>query len=331
MPVPLVAGLDAGSMGENTTRRPMSPPIPLEIEGLSRRFGSVEALSEVSLSVPERSIYAFLGPNGAGKTTAIRCILGLIRTNSGRIRIGGHDLHRQRTRALASVGAVVETPALFPNLTGRENLSLTARVLGQDRKEVDRVLNITEMSHAADRRVGQYSLGMRQRIGIARALLGRPRLLILDEPANGLDPAGIRDMRRLVKSLPEQENTTVFMSSHLLSEVEQTATHVSLMKSGTSVFSGSLDDLAALQPTHVRLRAAEAEKVSSLATGLGYSMAPEGDALVLTREAVIDDKDVAVLNKALVEAGVPVHEIRLAKAGLEEIFLSMAHDEKEAA
>lgn len=305
----------------------MSSPLPLEITGLSRRFGAVEALRDVTLSVPEGSIYAFLGPNGAGKTTAIRCMLGLIQANGGEVRIAGHDLRRKRTKALASVGAVVETPALFPNLTGRENLALTARVLGHDKAEIDRVLDVTEMSHAADRRVGQYSLGMRQRVGIARALLGRPRLLILDEPSNGLDPAGIRDMRSLIKALPERENTTVFMSSHLLSEVEQTATHVSLMRTGSTLFSGSLDELAALQPTTIRLKADVAASAEQIASDAGFTLAMEDDALVLTRGNEITLDTVAELNRTLVAADIAVHELRLAKSGLEEIFLKMAHDE----
>ena len=308
----------------------MSSPLPLEIKNLSRRFGAVQALRDVTLSVPEGSIYAFLGPNGAGKTTAIRCMLGLIRAHGGEVRIAGHDLRGKRTKALASVGAVVETPALFPNLTGRENLALTARVLGHDKMEIDRVLDVTDMSQAADRRVGQYSLGMRQRIGIARALLGRPRLLILDEPSNGLDPAGIRDMRGLIKALPERENTTVFMSSHLLSEVEQTATHVSLMRTGSTLFSGSLDELAALQPTTIRLKADPTAQAEQIARNAGFGVAFDDETLVLTRDADITVDRIAALNRALVGADIAVHELRLAKSGLEEIFLKMAHDEKGA-
>ncbi|MBO6796944.1 ATP-binding cassette domain-containing protein [Maricaulis sp.] len=308
----------------------MSSPLPLEIKGLSRRFGAVQALRDVTLNVPEGSIYAFLGPNGAGKTTAIRCMLGLIQANGGEVRIAGHDLRRKRTKALASVGAVVETPALFPNLTGRENLALTARVLGHEKAEIDRVLDVTEMSHAAERRVGQYSLGMRQRVGIARALLGRPRLLVLDEPSNGLDPAGIRDMRSLIKALPERENTTVFMSSHLLSEVEQTATHVSLMRAGSTLFSGSLDELAALQPTTIRLKADPASGAEQIASNAGFSTAKEDDTLVLTRDEDITLDTIAELNRTLIAADIAVHELRLAKSGLEEIFLKMAHDETPA-
>ena len=304
----------------------MSAPLPLEIENLSRSFGPVHALRDVTLSVPPGSIYAFLGPNGAGKTTAIRCIVGLIRNDAGTVRIAGHDLRKQRTRALASVGAVVETPALFPNLTGRENLALTARVLNHDRAEVERVLEVTEMREAADRRVGQYSLGMRQRIGIARALLGQPRLLILDEPSNGLDPAGIRDMRSLIKALPERENTTVFMSSHLLSEVEQTATHVSLMRKGSTLFSGSLDALAALQPASILIKASPRQEVVDLLENAGFDVAVRDESLQLTHASETGPDTVAGLNRSLVEAGVDVHELRLSKAGLEEIFLRMAHD-----
>lgn len=304
---------------------------PLEIQALGHRFGDFEALKRVSLSVPPRSVFGFLGPNGAGKTTTIRCLLGLLRAQTGSIRIDGHDVLTQRRQALASVGAVVETPALFPNLTGRENLEVTRRILKIDTGAVDRALDIIDMRDAADRRVGHYSLGMRQRLGLARALLARPRLLVLDEPTNGLDPAGIRDMRTLIKALPEREDTTVFMSSHLLSEVELTATHAGLMKAGEIVFEGSLNDLAERQPSQVRLETDDDTRASEIAIARGFDVHPrDGSGLALSSNTPIDRDRTAALNTALVEAGLQVSTLLLERGDLETVFMSLTGAIEEA-
>ncbi len=191
------------------------------------------------MNVPRRAIYGFLGANGAGKTTTLRLVLGLLRPNAGEVRLFG----RRARGTLEGVGALIETPSPYPHLSGRENLDLTRRLLRLDRAEIDRVLAVVEMAGAADKRVGRYSLGMRQRLGIARALLGRPRLLILDEPTNGLDPDGIRDMRELLRRLPETEDVTLIVSSHLLSEVEQIASHVGLLHQGRLLLESPLDRL----------------------------------------------------------------------------------------
>ena len=196
---------------------------------LTRRFGDLTAVADLDLQVPGGSVYGFLGPNGAGKTTTIRLLLGLIRPNAGEVRLFGQSLRDGRMTLLRRVGALVETPSLYPHLTGRENLEVTRRLLDARQEQINRALAIVKLEQDAHRRVAHYSSGMRQRLGLALALLGEPELLILDEPTNGLDPAGIREMRDLICRLPEEHGVTVFLSSHLLNEVEQVATHIGII------------------------------------------------------------------------------------------------------
>ena len=214
----------------------------LQTDGLTRRFGSRTAVDRVSLRVEEGDIYGFLGPNGAGKTTAIRCILGLIRRDAGEVRIFG-EAHPVRQRR--GVGAVVETPAFHLGLSGRANLLRAAAYAGAPAGDVERVLALTGLADRAGDRVRAYSLGMRQRLGIARALLGRPRLLVLDEPTNGLDPRGMHDVRRLLARLAAEEGLTVFVSSHLLAEVQQLCNRVGILHRGRLVALGTVAELRA--------------------------------------------------------------------------------------
>ena len=221
----------------------------LETSNLTKRFGpstllrtgkAPPAVDGVSLTVPRRAIYGFLGANGAGKTTTLRLVLGLLRPDAGEIRLFGRN---SRQGCPGDIGALIETPSPYPHLTGRENLDITRRLLGLGAAEIGRVLEIVDLVHAANRRVGGYSLGMKQRLGIARALLGRPRLLILDEPTNGLDPDGICEMRALLRRLRESGDVTLIVSSHLLSEIEQIATHVGLLHRGRLLLESPLDRL----------------------------------------------------------------------------------------
>lgn len=204
-------------------------PDALTTHSLTKRFGERAAVDRISLCVPEGAIYGFLGANGAGKTTSLRLILGLLRPDAGRIVIFGQTAGHQTA---PHIGALIEQPSLYPHLTGRENLDLTRHLLGVASSETARVLKIVDLTNAANQRVGTYSLGMRQRLAIARALLGRPRLVILDEPTNGLDPEGIADMRALLRRLPQVDGATLIVSSHQLGELEQVATHVGLLHRG---------------------------------------------------------------------------------------------------
>ena len=225
----------------------------IETSLLTRHFGQVMAVDRVDVRVPERSVYGFLGPNGAGKTTTIRLLLGLIKPDLGDVRIFDQSIRRQRLNVLKRVGALVEAPSLYPHLTGRENLEVTRRLIGAWPEQIERVLEIVRLEKDANRLVRGYSMGMRQRLGIALALLNEPDLLILDEPTNGLDPAGIIEMRDLISRLPHDTNTTVFLSSHLLNEVEQVATHIGIINEGRMLFQGTLDELHAQRRETVSL------------------------------------------------------------------------------
>jgi len=298
----------------------------LQTQNLGHVYGKTIALQDLCLDVPKRSVFGFLGPNGAGKTTAIRCILGLIRARSGSVKINDQDLVRDRNQALQSVGSVVETPALYPNLTGRENLEITRLLIDAPKTAVDRVLELVELQEVASRKTNQYSLGMRQRLGLARAMLGSPALLVLDEPTNGLDPAGIRDMRNLIRALPQRDGTTIFMSSHLLSEIENTADHVALMKQGQLIFQGSLGALMEKREVCIHIQTDAPKQAAALAQSYGFDLlAQENDWIELQppQETRNQKKNLSDLNMALGKAGIAVSEFRQKQADLEAIFLSL--------
>ena len=305
--------------------------LAIETIGLTRSFGRRVVVAGVDLAVPERSVFGFLGRNGAGKTTTIRLLLGLLRPSAGSAAIFGLDVGRRRREVAGHVGALVEVPSPYAHLTGRENLAITRRLRGAARAEIDRVLEVVGLAGDADRRVGGYSLGMRQRLGVARALVGRPRLLILDEPSNGLDPNGIRDMRRLIASLPEREGVTVFLSSHLLAEVEQCATHVGLMHEGRLVLQSSMRALKASQTRSIRLQTDRPADAAALLTRMGLAATAAGPDEVLiadTSRTGIAAHAIAAVNRALVERGFAVWGIRVSEPSLEDIFLSTLEGEE---
>src|SRR5512133_92789 len=291
----------------------------IQTNGITRRFGSVTAVDNVSLCVPPGSIYGFLGPNGAGKTTTIRMLLGLIRPGSGEIRLFGRSLSDQRLELLRRVGSLVESPSLYPHLTGWENLELIRRMVGGKRSDIERALAIVHMQDTAQRLVREYSLGMRQRLGLAMALYGQPELLILDEPTNGLDPAGIHEMRELICSLP-QAGITVFLSSHLLSEVEQMATQIGIIHAGRLIFQGVPDELRAHYQDYATVTTDRLEASQRLLVLSGWQAAHlENHHLTVP---VNGPSDLALINTQLVQAGHQVYQLNLAQPSLEDIFLT---------
>jgi ABC-2 type transport system ATP-binding protein len=293
--------------------------------GLTRRFGQLTAVDGLSLEVPRNSIYGFLGPNGAGKTTTIRLLLGLVQPHAGEVRLFGEPLRGQRRSLLGRVGALVESPSLYPNLTGRENLEVTRRLIGGSRDQVAQALQTVRLEEAADRRVGGYSSGMRQRLGVALALLGEPDLLILDEPTNGLDPAGMKDMRLLLRRLPEAYGLTVFLSSHLLAEVEQVATHIGIIQAGQLRFQGTLDDLQAQMREQVVLGVDHPEVAAQHLRQAGWGVQGNGgDRLAV---AANGRSDAALINAQLVAQGLNVYRLELERPTLEDIFVTMTSDE----
>ena len=293
----------------------------LEIEGLTKRFGRRVAVDRLDLRVERGDVFGFLGPNGAGKTTTIRMVTGLIRPHGGEIRVDGIRLRRHRRRALRKIGALVETPAFHPHLSARTNLasfaSLTRRV---NRKEIDEALDVVGLLARAGDKVKAYSHGMKQRLGIACALVPRPELLVLDEPSDGLDPHGIKEVRDLIGSLARELGVTVFVSSHILSEIEQTCSRVAIIDHGRLVTQGTIDELRRAEPvvTFGVDRVADAQAL--IETKLGLSVLATNATqlrLVLPRERIAD------VNAALVGAGIRVEAIVPQRQSLEDLFLQM--------
>ncbi|HTI59569.1 ABC transporter ATP-binding protein [Mucilaginibacter sp.] len=228
----------------------------IDTQGLSFNFGSQQVVKSLSLQVPEGCIYGFLGPNGAGKTTTIKLLLNLLKTDLGSIRIFDKDLQSNRIDILSQIGALIEQPAIYGHLTGKENLMNRALLLQVPEGRVDEMLALVHLKDAANKKAGKYSLGMKQRLGIALALLSDPKLLILDEPTNGLDPNGIIEVRELLIRLVTQYKKTVFVSSHLLAEVERMATHVGIIDRGELLFQGSIKDLEAISQPQIQVEVA---------------------------------------------------------------------------
>ncbi len=302
-------------------------PLIIQTSNLTRRFGRLVAVDGLDMQVPCGSVYGFLGPNGAGKTTTIRMLLGLMRPHSGEVRIFNQPLARNRLAILRRVGSLVETPSLYPHLTAWENLEVMRRMTGGQRASIERALGIVRLEKDAHRPVRQFSLGMRQRLGLAMAFLGEPELLILDEPTNGLDPAGIHEIRQLICELPHEQGVTVLMSSHLLSEVEQMATHIGIVDHGRMIFQGKPDELRARYQDHLMLVTDRLPEARQFLTRSGWAVSHDGNNH-LTVE-VNGNSDVAMINGQLVRAGLNVYQLNLEQPSLESIFLNLTQARAE--
>jgi ABC-2 type transport system ATP-binding protein len=305
----------------------MSTPYVVETSGLTKRFGARVAVDNVDLRVQRGSAYGYLGPNGAGKTTLIRMLLGLTRATAGTMRLLGRPVPAERAAALARVGAIVEEPRFHRYLTGRENLSVIAAA--REREAHGRVAGALErvgLAGRADERVSTYSLGMRQRLGVARALLADPELLILDEPTNGLDPAGIHEFRAMIRGLVE-EGRTVLLSSHLLDEVEKICDAVAIVDHGRVVMQGSLAELKGSRQT-ILIGSNDGIRAQALLAAhsavRSAAKTPEGIRVTLRPDSAVTAEDVAAdINRRLVEAGLAVHRLEAVHASLEERFLEI--------
>jgi ABC-2 type transport system ATP-binding protein len=295
-------------------------PDPIEVRGLVKRYGELTAVDRVDLTVEAGDVYGYLGPNGAGKTTSLRMMLGLIRPTEGSVRLFGRD-PQQTIEALQGVAGFVEAPTFYPYMTGRRNLQLLAAYDGAGATDrIDRSLEMVELSGRAGDRVGGYSHGMRQRLGIAAALLRDPQLLLLDEPATGLDPAGMRDMRLLIRRLAD-EGMTVLLSSHLLGEVEELCNRVAIVRSGRIVYEGTIAALARGAGTLYRLASSDdtmARRVCEAQPGV-TEVRVEHRKLVFSSDA----QSVGALSRALIEAGVLIHELAPVTVTLEDLFFSL--------
>ena len=248
----------------------------IETKSLCKTYGRQKAVDHVELHVPQGSVYGFIGPNGAGKSTTMKMLLGLIHPTEGQVFLLGQEMtERNRLALLRQTGSLIETPSGYLHLTGQENLQVVADLKGVPRRDIARVLEIVDLTADRNRKVGQYSLGMKQRLGIAMALLGSPKLLILDEPTNGLDPAGIQEMRDLIANMPAATGATVLISSHLLGEMEQMVGFVGILHQGQLLFEGSLRELQRHSRGAFSLRVLQPQKAAPVLKGRGIAPRPE--------------------------------------------------------
>jgi ABC-2 type transport system ATP-binding protein len=299
---------------------------PIEARALVKRYRDLPAVDGVDLTVRAGDIYGFLGPNGAGKTTTLRMLLGLVRPDAGSIRVFGRDTAEDPIAALQGVAGFIEEPRLYPYLSGRENLELLAAFdrSGQGRAAVDEVLEMVELRDRGGDRVSEYSQGMRQRLGIASCLVRRPRLLLLDEPANGVDPAGLRYMRELLGRL-SAEGITILLSSHLLAEVQQVCTRVAMISNGRIVYEGGMDELTRAAGRRYRLEPTDFDRAATVCgslTGVDDVRAADG-ALSLR---VDDDAGLVALVAGLAEAEVGIRALVPESDSLERVFFELTDE-----
>ncbi len=316
MTATLVDGSTAGRTGSEWA---------VETHGLTKRFGGNVAVDDVELLVPRGCAFGYLGPNGAGKTTLIRVLLGLTHADAGTMSLLGHPVPERRAEALARVGAIVDEPRFHGHLTGRQNLQILAAAREPAaRDRVGDALTRVGIAHRADDKVTKYSMGMRQRLGVAACLLGDPQLLILDEPMNGLDPAGMQDIRDMILGLVA-EGRTVMLSSHLLDEVERTCDAVAIVDRGRVVRQGSIPDLLSGSSVTVEVECSDPAAAGALLAGTaaGAECTVGRDGLELTLPSGTGRDVIAEVNRLLVEGGISVYRLQLVQASLESWFLKV--------
>ena len=322
----------------------------IETKALCKQYGPHTAVDHVELHVPQGCVYGFIGPNGAGKSTTMKMLLGLVHPTGGTVRLLGREMtDANRLALLRQTGSLIESPSGYLHLTARENLSIVADLKGVDRKDISRVLEIVHLTKDADRKVGQYSLGMKQRLGIAMALLGSPKLLILDEPTNGLDPAGIQEMRSLIASMPQTTGATVLISSHLLGEIEQMVDQVGILNHGKMLFEGSLQALQKHSRGGILLRVLDVPKSIAVLNRQGIRAVTQAQHPDVLELPALPDEALAALVSTpiprglvristspglactLAESGVGVVGLTAQTKSLEDIFLSLTQTSGEVA
>jgi ABC-2 type transport system ATP-binding protein len=293
----------------------------LELRGVAKTIRGRKIVEDLNMTVEPGEVYGFLGPNGAGKTTTIRMIVGLIRPTAGTIRINGYDVQKQRAQALRCVGTIVENPETYKYLTGRQNLVHYARLAGVSdiSRRIDEVNDIVGLGDRLNDKVKRYSLGMRQRLGVAQALLGNPKLLVLDEPTNGLDPAGMREFRELMRRLADQ-GMAVFVSSHLLSELEQMCDRVAIIKAGRLVAEERMEDLVSRRSGMVRIRVSDPARALAVLQQMNRTVRVDGPTVLLAAEG---DQATAEVVRRLVEERIDIYSVEPDRDSLEDLFLEL--------
>lgn len=292
----------------------------IETRNLSYQFGKQLVLDQVSLNVKEGSIYGFLGPNGAGKTTTIKVLLNLLQTDNEKVFLFGKDLKRNRIEILSGIGSLIEQPAIYPHLSGKENLLNRALLLRVNATRVREMLDLVNLTEHANKKAGKYSLGMKQRLGIALALLNDPKLLILDEPTNGLDPNGIIEIRQLIRKLVEERGKTVFISSHLLSEVEKMVSHIGIINRGKLLFQGTIEELNNLSKKQLEIQTNDLVSSKELLCRNGYQAEISLDKILIPYQSLNQS---AEINSLLVKQDHKVYNLSISKQNLENLFLSI--------
>ncbi|BAU56263.1 ABC transporter ATP-binding protein [Mucilaginibacter gotjawali] len=288
---------------------------------LTFNFGDQTVVKSLSLQVPEGSIYGFLGPNGAGKTTTIKLLMNLLKTQQGSIHIFDLELKSNRVKILSQIGSLIEQPAIYLHMSGRENLLNRALLLQVPESRVEEMLNLVHLTNAAHKKAGQYSLGMKQRLGIALALLSDPKLLILDEPTNGLDPNGIIEIRELLIKLVNIHQKTVFISSHLLGEIERMATHVGIINNGELLFQGSISELQTLSQPLIQVETDNTVDAANLLTRHNYEVTEVTDNYFFV--PYTSKKQMGEMNALLNKNGYAVYSISKQQKDLEKLFLDI--------
>ncbi|PGZ16662.1 ABC transporter ATP-binding protein [Bacillus cereus] len=297
----------------------------LKTTGLTKKYRNDYVVHNVDLKIPKGEIYGFLGPNGAGKTTSIRMLLGLIKPTQGNVMIFQQDLAKERLSILSKVGALVENPSYYAHLNAIENLEVYRILRNVPKEKIEEVLQIVGLQHAATQKVKEYSLGMKQRLGIAIALLGDPQLLILDEPTNGLDPEGIHEIRILIKQLAKERGITILISSHLLSEIDQMATYVGIIAKGKLIFQDKIEILRQHAQHSITLMTDKPDAAWKLILAKGIPSIQEERKILLSN---VSNETVGEIVKTLVTHNIAVFRIEENKKSLEEIFLQLIKEEE---
>ncbi len=293
----------------------------IETVGLTYNFGSQTVVKDLSLQVPKGSIYGFLGPNGAGKTTTIKILLNLLKSPIDQVFIFGKEINNNRIASLKRMGALVEQPAIYSHLTGKENLVNRCILLGIDKTKSAEMLSLVGLTDAADKRADNYSLGMKQRLGIALALISDPELLLLDEPTNGLDPNGIIEIRNLMIDLTTKHGKTILVSSHLLAEIERTATHVGIINKGQLLFQGTINDLHNLSKPAVKIEVDDIAIARNILNTAGAEIVAEDEKFISV--TFKGKEDMGKLNSLLIKNNVTVYSLAKEKKDLENLFLDI--------
>ena len=292
-------------------------------DNLSKEYDGVYRVQELDIRIKEGDIYGFLGPNGAGKSTTMKMLLGLVKPTSGTIEIMGKPFNEKNRRdILASVGSLIESPSYYGHLTGRENMEIIRRLLDLPKKNIEEAVHIVRMENQMEKKVKNYSLGMKQRLGIAMALARFPKLLILDEPTNGLDPAGIEEMRELIKTLPKQYGMTVMISSHILSEIDQMATVVGIINQGCLIFQERMSVLDMQREAQIVLRTSDNNRTYQLLKKTNPQRTADG-----LQIGALSDEQIGAVVQCLCSNGISVYRVEEHRESLEDIFLNLTGKE----